>query len=115
MLCLAVHLHPSTRRVLSDILPSYTKGNLAPIAAWADRVRPYYPWANTLHYATPIDPEHPPQDCTFEGAFKSERNVLAGWLSMSGRSRLAEEKFPQRYTTTLFESRLTAMISTFVS
>ena len=75
---LPVHLHPSTRAAIAEILPEWTKGQLASIAAWPDRVRMHYPWSGQLHYATPVDPEHPPENCAWEGTFKAERNVING-------------------------------------
>ena len=75
-----VHLHPSTRAAIASILPEWTKGHLAPVAAWPDRVRMQLPWSGQLHYATPVDPEHPPESCAWDGTFKNDRNVINGRL-----------------------------------
>lgn len=34
-----IHLTPAARARVAHILPIWTKGDLAPVAAWADRVR----------------------------------------------------------------------------
>lgn len=90
-----MHLHPAVLPVLCDILdpPSaqfprssssadYPPCHLAPIAAWADRVRrsPAYRYTAPLHYVGALD-DLPSEACEFPGARgwagKRDGNVLA--------------------------------------
>ncbi|THH07556.1 hypothetical protein EW145_g3298 [Phellinidium pouzarii] len=74
-----IHLHPSTVEQLCDILPSYADCHLAPVAAWADKVRMHMRWSSTLHYVNGLG-DHPSQHCVFgeEGwAGAPEHNVLS--------------------------------------
>ncbi|CCL98564.1 uncharacterized protein FIBRA_00564 [Fibroporia radiculosa] len=84
-----IHLHPAVLPVLCDILhpgsSSSSAGppcHLAPIAAWADRVRgsPAYRWTAPLHYVGAID-DSPGDACEFPGprgwAGRHNINVLA--------------------------------------
>ncbi|KAI5117757.1 hypothetical protein M0805_000601 [Coniferiporia weirii] len=74
-----IHLHPSTIEQLCDILPSYADCHLAPVAAWADKVRMHMRWSGTLHYVNGLG-DHPSQHCVFgeEGwAGAPEHNVLS--------------------------------------
>lgn len=59
------------------LLPS-SQGHLAPIAAWADRIRgvPALRWTGELHYTSPLD-DHPPDLCLFgERGMKTDHDVL---------------------------------------
>ncbi|WVW83859.1 hypothetical protein I302_105881 [Kwoniella bestiolae CBS 10118] len=59
-----IHLHPSTRQKLCDILPAEANCHLAPIAAWADQVRNRYRNTAPMHYINGID-DFPPEKCAF--------------------------------------------------
>ncbi|KAH8116171.1 phospholipase C/P1 nuclease [Phellopilus nigrolimitatus] len=59
-----IHLHPSTVEQLCDVLPQYADCHLAPVAAWADKVRMHMRWSGTLHYVNGIG-DHPSQHCVF--------------------------------------------------
>lgn len=37
------------------MLPEYARGHLAPVAAWADRIRIHERWSGSLHYISPLD------------------------------------------------------------
>lgn len=68
---------PSTVEALKLLLPA-SGGHLAPIAAWADRVRtvPALRWTGQLHYTSPTN-DHPPEVCRFgEAGWKTEDDVL---------------------------------------
>ncbi|KAF5380203.1 hypothetical protein D9615_006179 [Tricholomella constricta] len=80
-----IHLHPSVYPALCDIL-NYTSPDprappcrLAPIAAWADRLRYKMRWSSPLHYVGAVD-DYPSQTCEFPGsggwAGERRRNVL---------------------------------------
>lgn len=72
-----VFLTPASRAALHEILPPSTKGHLAPIASWADRVR--NPYTGPLHYLNGVD-DWPADHCLFgeHGWADNERNVLVG-------------------------------------
>lgn len=63
-----IHLFESTKRALNHI-------HLAPIAAWADRIKgiPQYRFASELHYTSPLE-DYPPSQCHFgdKGWLKSQ-------------------------------------------
>ncbi|KAF8056652.1 phospholipase C/P1 nuclease domain-containing protein [Lyophyllum atratum] len=67
-----IHLHPTVFPALCDILnftspdPTQPPCHLAPIAAWADRVRYGMRWSAPLHYVGALD-DHPSQTCVFPG------------------------------------------------
>jgi hypothetical protein len=72
-----IHLHPSVLPQLCSLLRYDPPSNpgpydppcyLAPIAAWADRVRrnPHYRWTGPLHYINALD-DHPSETCAFPG------------------------------------------------
>jgi hypothetical protein len=66
------------------MLPPWAKGHLAPIAAWADRIRYGNPWSGELHYVSPME-DHPPTQCGFGGGWKKERNVFSAIANYSSR------------------------------
>ncbi|KAF8067549.1 phospholipase C/P1 nuclease domain-containing protein [Lyophyllum atratum] len=80
-----IHLHPTVFPALCAILnftspdPSQPPCHLAPIAAWADRVRYGMRWSAPLHYVGALD-DHPSQTCVFPGnrgwAGAKQHNVL---------------------------------------
>ena len=45
-----IHLYPSVREKLCDVLPEKSRCHLATVAAWADTVRRYYPETAPMHY-----------------------------------------------------------------
>lgn len=45
-----IHLHPEVKEKLCTILPPTAHCHLAPVAAWADQVRRYYPETGPMHY-----------------------------------------------------------------
>lgn len=59
-----IHLHPTAVEQICDILPAYADCHLAPIAAWADKVRMHMRWSSTLHYVNGVD-DHPSDHCVF--------------------------------------------------
>ncbi|WWC61822.1 uncharacterized protein I303_104407 [Kwoniella dejecticola CBS 10117] len=72
-----IHLHPSTRQKLCDILPAEANCHLAPIAAWADTVRNRYRNTAPMHYINGVD-DHPPDTCEFgeHGWVNEDVNVV---------------------------------------
>jgi len=73
-----IHLHPSTVTELCNMLPDYASCHLAPIAAWADKIRRFHPWSSHMHYIGDVK-DHPSQHCAFgENGWEDEHaNVLA--------------------------------------
>jgi len=73
-----IHLYPSVIKRLCDVLPYYASCHLAPIAAWADKVRHFKPWSAHMHYIGDVR-DHPSQYCAFgENGWEDEHfNVLA--------------------------------------
>ncbi|KAG5350472.1 hypothetical protein C0989_010897 [Termitomyces sp. Mn162] len=67
------HLHPTVLPTVCDILnftstnPDKPQCHLAPIAAWADRIRYRMPWSGPLHYIGGVG-DHPPDHCKFPGS-----------------------------------------------
>ncbi|KAH0834706.1 phospholipase C/P1 nuclease domain-containing protein [Lanmaoa asiatica] len=63
-----MHLHPSVMPKLCDILHYTEECHLAPVAAWADRVRniPKYRWTGPLHYIGAVG-DYPSATCAFPG------------------------------------------------
>jgi len=73
-----MHLHPSAVNNMCTVLPNYASCHLAPVAAWADKIRPFHPWSAHMHYIGDVK-DHPGQYCAFgENGWEDERNnVLA--------------------------------------
>ncbi|ORY88313.1 S1/P1 nuclease [Leucosporidium creatinivorum] len=72
-----IHLHQPAQQALQHLLPN-SKGHLAPIASWADRLRglPYYSWSGELHYTSPLG-DWPPSKCHFgDEGWKTTHDVL---------------------------------------
>ncbi|KAG8216350.1 phospholipase C/P1 nuclease domain-containing protein [Butyriboletus roseoflavus] len=63
-----MHLHPSVMPKLCDILHYSGECHLAPVSAWADRIRsqPKYRWTGPLHYIGAVD-DYPSATCAFPG------------------------------------------------
>lgn len=61
--------------------PNEPQCHLAPIAAWADKMRYKMRWSSSLHYVGALD-DHPSQTCVFPGkrgwAGRKNINVLGG-------------------------------------
>lgn len=55
---------PSTPGSQATICP-WANGGLAAVAAWPYRFRWLIHWSGPLHYATPVAPEHPSEDCSW--------------------------------------------------
>ncbi|KAN0085730.1 Phospholipase C/P1 nuclease domain containing protein [Tylopilus felleus] len=78
-----MHLHPSVMPKLCDILDYDGECHLAPVAAWADRIRriPKYWWTGPLHYINAVD-DYPSGVCAFPGSNgwggRTHINVLHG-------------------------------------
>ncbi|WVF71544.1 hypothetical protein IAT40_006352 [Kwoniella sp. CBS 6097] len=72
-----IHLHPSTKEKLCNILPPEAKCHLAPVAAWADQVRTRYRGTAPMHYVNAIE-DHPPDHCSFgeAGWVNEDVNVI---------------------------------------
>lgn len=82
-------LHPDVRTHLCQVLPAYTSYDprlpnatrhchLAPVAAWADRIKGHARWSAPLHYVNAIG-DNPPSVCTFgETPFHGDVHVLNG-------------------------------------
>lgn len=76
-----MHLHPSVMPRLCDILHYTGECHLAPVAAWADRIRNQakYRWTGPLHYIGAVD-DYPSATCAFPGsqgwAGRTHINVL---------------------------------------
>lgn len=73
-----MHLHPSVMPILCDILNYKGNCHLAPVAAWADRIRglPQYRWTGPLHYIGATD-DYPSETCAFPGerGWEGRRNI----------------------------------------
>ncbi|GLB39346.1 putative S1/P1 Nuclease [Lyophyllum shimeji] len=88
-----IHLHPSVFPTLCSILnytspdPTAPPCHLAPIAAWADKVRYHMRWSAPLHYVGALD-DHPSQTCAFPGqrgwAGAKGHNVLGAVRNVTG-------------------------------
>ncbi|OCF40341.1 nuclease I [Kwoniella heveanensis CBS 569] len=67
-----IHLHPSTKQKLCNILPAEANCHLAPVAAWADQVRNRYRGTAPMHY---VNGEYisPSSTCLLKAA--------AGWVN----------------------------------
>jgi hypothetical protein len=59
-----IYLFPSTLTNLRDILPSYAKGHLGPVAAWADQIKYRNRWSSAMHYVNGVG-DHPGNHCVF--------------------------------------------------
>ncbi|WWC89367.1 uncharacterized protein L201_004290 [Kwoniella dendrophila CBS 6074] len=72
-----IHLHPSTKQKLCDILPAEANCHLAPIAAWADQVRTRYRNTAPMHYVNGNN-DHPPEHCEYgeHGWVNEDVNVI---------------------------------------
>lgn len=82
-------LHPDVRTHLCQVLPEYTSYDphlpnatrhchLAPVAAWADRIKGHARWSSPLHYVNALG-DNPPSACTFgETPFHGDMHVLNG-------------------------------------
>ncbi|KAF8329465.1 phospholipase C/P1 nuclease domain-containing protein [Cantharellus anzutake] len=75
-----IFLTANSRSAISTILPPETNGHLAPIAAWADRVK--NPSTAPLHFANGVG-DWPPSQCSFgtNGWTDPQRNVFVGILN----------------------------------
>ncbi|OCH93899.1 phospholipase C/P1 nuclease [Obba rivulosa] len=93
-----MHLHPSVLPVLCDLLsppdgneaaPFARPCHLAPIAAWADRVKrePQYRYTSVLHYVNAVD-DSPAETCAFPGPHgwqgSAHQNVLGAVRNTTG-------------------------------
>ncbi|KAF8122839.1 phospholipase C/P1 nuclease domain-containing protein [Boletus edulis] len=78
-----MHLHPSVMPKLCAILDYDGECHLAPVAAWADRIRRVakYRWTGPLHYINAVD-DYPSATCAFPGPRgwqgRTHINVLNG-------------------------------------
>ncbi|WVR06980.1 hypothetical protein IAU60_004017 [Kwoniella sp. DSM 27419] len=72
-----IHLHPSTKQKLCDILPPEAGCHLAPVAAWADAVRNRYRGTAPMHYVN-AKQDHPGDHCEFgeHGWMNEDVNVV---------------------------------------
>jgi len=88
-----MYLHPSVLPKLCDILdftstnPNEPQCHLAPIAAWADRIRWKERWSAPLHYVGGVG-DHPSETCLFPGpngwAGHKDMNVLGALRNDTG-------------------------------
>jgi len=83
-----MHLDPSVFDQICPILNmSASSCHLAPIAAWADRVRYAKRWSATMHYVGALD-DHPPDSCLFPGergwAGRNRVNVMGAISNYTG-------------------------------
>ncbi|KDQ59977.1 hypothetical protein JAAARDRAFT_67657 [Jaapia argillacea MUCL 33604] len=85
-----VHLHPTAlTRICSILYPDNPSSSchIAPIAAWADKIRIHARWSGPLHYVGSWD-DHPSDTCVFpgEGGWngKKNENVLGGVRNVTG-------------------------------
>ena len=71
----------------TDPNPDRPQCHLAPIAAWADKIRFRMRWSAPLHYVGSVD-DHPSQTCAFPGrhgwAGKKGGNVLGAIRNTTG-------------------------------
>ncbi|EGN92499.1 hypothetical protein SERLA73DRAFT_190981 [Serpula lacrymans var. lacrymans S7.3] len=84
-----IHLHPSVLPTLCYILNYNGTCHLAPVAAWADKIRylPQFRWTAPLHYIGAVD-DYPSETCAFPGERgwegKNDINVLNGIRNVTG-------------------------------
>ena len=69
-----MYLFDSTRNALCAVLPAYANCHLAPVAAWADKVKRAYRWSSAMHYVNGIG-DHPGNHCVFG---------QQGWMGVPG-------------------------------
>ncbi|ORX36722.1 phospholipase C/P1 nuclease domain-containing protein [Kockovaella imperatae] len=93
-----IHLHPSTRQRLCEILPERSKCHLATVAAWADTVRRYYPETAPMHYINPMS-DHPSDHCEYgeHGWLNEDVNVLTGIMNETARIMAGQGDIPLRF------------------
>jgi len=97
-----IHLHPTVYTSMCTILnftsnnPNEPQCHLAPIAAWADRIRYNMRWSAPLHYVGALD-DYPSKTCAFPG----ER----GWAGSRGGNVLGAV----RNVTNMLEDWATAV------
>ena len=88
-----IHLHPTVLPIICEILnftstnPHEPECHLAPIAAWADKLRYKMRWSAQMHYVGALD-DHPSQTCAFPGdrgwAGRRSINVLGAIRNTTG-------------------------------
>ncbi|KAF7321882.1 hypothetical protein MKEN_00710200 [Mycena kentingensis (nom. inval.)] len=88
-----IHLHPTVLPAMCEILnftsrnPNEPQCHLAPVAAWADKLRFKMRWSAPMHYIGAVG-DHPSQLCAFPGAkgWEGRRgiNVLSAIRNVTG-------------------------------
>ncbi|KAG7086583.1 hypothetical protein E1B28_002529 [Marasmius oreades] len=88
-----IHLHPTVLPTICEILnftstnPNEPQCHLAPIAAWADKLKYRMRWSAAMHYVGALD-DHPSQTCAFPGtrgwAGRKDINVLGAIQNTTG-------------------------------
>ncbi|CED83621.1 S1/P1 nuclease [Phaffia rhodozyma] len=94
------HLTPQALSAIAQILPDYSDGHLAPIAAWADSIRWAHRETSGLHYVNAIgDDPGGPDGCSFgeHGWVDKDRNLLAGVGNYTWRVKEGEGDIPLRF------------------
>ncbi|KAG8707185.1 hypothetical protein FRC09_001975 [Ceratobasidium sp. 395] len=99
-----IHLLPSARRAIRDILPDEYNGSLANVATWADEARDQPQWNGTrdLHFVNGKNDE-PPERCVFgQEGWTSDVNILNGIVDNTRiitSSTGADQDFALRFLT----------------
>lgn len=117
-----IHLHPLILSYIrspdSGLLPPWSRGHLAPLASWADRIKglpEYRGWSNGLHY-TGWKGDRPPEVCAWpesmeqggeggDGGWNSEHDVLRAVGNYS--QRLQDN--PHECVARVFLARLSSL------
>ena len=98
-----MYLHPTVLPTLCVILDE-PNCHLAPISAWADKIKYRMRWSSALHYIGAVD-DYPPNDCAYPGpnrwsgkkeinlidAIKNVTGLLEDWVNHDASDATANE------------------------
>ncbi|KAF8594396.1 phospholipase C/P1 nuclease [Ceratobasidium sp. AG-I] len=82
-----IHLLPSTRKAVSNILPQDLEGRLARVASWPDEIKKQdkYKWSAGLHFVNAIG-DSPPELCVFgQQGWNTNDNILEAIVNYTRR------------------------------
>ncbi|KAH8927714.1 phospholipase C/P1 nuclease [Atractiella rhizophila] len=89
-----IYLYPSTLQKILPLLPEpQHRGELAYVAAWADKIKFAYRWSSPLHYVNGKD-DYPPSKCYFgeHGWMDDETNIFTAIANYT--ERMGDENLP---------------------
>ncbi|KAG8794639.1 hypothetical protein FRC12_022948 [Ceratobasidium sp. 428] len=75
-----IHLLPSAKQAICEILPKNANCSLANVATWPDDVKkkPEWKWSAGLHFVNGVK-DYPPEQCTFgKYGWTTDQNILQG-------------------------------------